>query len=307
MTSIKIVQPFISVIIPTYNRCALLKNTLQSLCKQTYPLFEIIVVDDGGADNTEEMIATLADDRINYYWKENAERAAARNYGATKAKGTWLNFFDSDDLAYPHHLATAATYITQNSTTAFLHTGYDVRDNNSVIAIHNKMVGEINNLVIDRNPLQVSSTFIDKTTFDAVRFVEDRSLAGSEDWMLWLQLSSRCSMVSINTVTSSLVQHSNRSMVTAKGKDVLRRTDALLFHISNDKVFCTKFPKAINGIASEMYSLTALHFSLEGDRKQSIVYIWKAIVKYPIFLLRRRFLAIVKHLLTNINTSVSNT
>lgn len=88
---------FLSIVVPTYNRADLLKVTLQSLLVQSYPYFEILVVDDGGSDHTEEMILELNDPRITYYWKENAERGAARNYGAKLAKGGYLNFFDRSE------------------------------------------------------------------------------------------------------------------------------------------------------------------------------------------------------------------
>ncbi|MEZ5037036.1 MAG: glycosyltransferase family A protein [Chitinophagales bacterium] len=75
-----------SIVVPTYNRAHLITSTIESLTKQDYTNFEIIL-DDGSTDNTAEVIVSfLSDARISYYKKNNAERAAARNYGATKQK-----------------------------------------------------------------------------------------------------------------------------------------------------------------------------------------------------------------------------
>src|SRR5688572_6318319 len=98
-------KPFISVIIPCYNRASMIGKTIRSLQQQDYNDYEILVIDDGSTDNTEQVINEIADARTSYFKKLNEERAAARNYGAGLAKGSYLNFFDSDDLALPNHLS----------------------------------------------------------------------------------------------------------------------------------------------------------------------------------------------------------
>jgi glycosyltransferase involved in cell wall biosynthesis len=97
-------NPFFSIIIPTYNRAHLIGNTIQSVLSQSYPHFEIIVVDDGSTDNTEDVIASFDSPKIRYIKIKNSERGYARNYGAKQAKGEWLYFLDSDDKLYPNHL-----------------------------------------------------------------------------------------------------------------------------------------------------------------------------------------------------------
>src|SRR5437763_12352369 len=95
-----------SVIIPTYNRLQFLKEAIDSVLNQTYNNFELIIVDDGSTDGTSEFIINeyKKDARINFYFKENEERGAARNYGLNKAKGTYAVFFDSDDWMKPQYL-----------------------------------------------------------------------------------------------------------------------------------------------------------------------------------------------------------
>ena len=94
----------ISVIIPTYNRAHCVGEAIQSVLDQTYKNFEIIVVDDGSTDNTQEVLATFGD-KIKVIRQENRGVSAARNAGIREARGEWLAFLDSDDLWLPEKLA----------------------------------------------------------------------------------------------------------------------------------------------------------------------------------------------------------
>ena len=91
-------SPFISIIIPTYNRAHLIEHTILSLLRQSFQDYEILIMDDGSTDNTEDVIKPFLSDKFFYYKKENAERAAARNYGAEKAKGKIYYWKDHKSL-----------------------------------------------------------------------------------------------------------------------------------------------------------------------------------------------------------------
>ena len=100
-------NPTVSIIIPTYNRAHLIGRAIQSVLNQTYQNFEIIVVDDGSTDNTEEMIKEFQkhDKRIKYIRHEkNRGGAAARNTGIKVARGEYIAFQDSDDEWLPEKL-----------------------------------------------------------------------------------------------------------------------------------------------------------------------------------------------------------
>jgi len=99
--------PFVSVIIPTYNRKDSLLRTLDSLSRQTYPAdrFEVIVVDDGGSDGTEAVVEQVFPVTLRSVRQENQGDAYARNRGAQEARGTILQFLDDDIVVEPGFLA----------------------------------------------------------------------------------------------------------------------------------------------------------------------------------------------------------
>ncbi|MGY0392955.1 glycosyltransferase family 2 protein [Bizionia sp. KMM 8389] len=102
--------PLVSIIIPTYNRAHLIGETLDSVLSQTYTNWECIVVDDGSTDATKEIVTayTEQDGRFQYHKRPENHLSGgngARNYGLTLAKGTYINWLDSDDLFAPEKLA----------------------------------------------------------------------------------------------------------------------------------------------------------------------------------------------------------
>lgn len=94
----------ISVIIPLYNKGALVKRAIDSVLSQTYQDFEIIVVDDGSKDDSAQYVKEYTDDRVKYYYKDNGGVSSARNYGTEESQGVWIIFLDADDEFEPHAL-----------------------------------------------------------------------------------------------------------------------------------------------------------------------------------------------------------
>ncbi|MFH1115048.1 MAG: glycosyltransferase [Pseudomonadota bacterium] len=109
-------QPAVSVIIPTYNRLELLKETVESVRAQVFRDFEIIVVDDGSSDGTAEWLEGRDD--IRSVGQANAGIATSRNNGAAMARGRWLAFLDHDDLWATDKLKDQMDFLSNNPDTA---------------------------------------------------------------------------------------------------------------------------------------------------------------------------------------------
>jgi glycosyltransferase involved in cell wall biosynthesis len=98
-------MPKISVIIPTYNRAQLIGRAILSVLAQTYKDFELVIVDDGSTDNTEEIVGSFDDTRIKFIRQnENKGAAAAKNIGIKIAQSEFIAFQDSDDECMPEKL-----------------------------------------------------------------------------------------------------------------------------------------------------------------------------------------------------------
>jgi glycosyltransferase involved in cell wall biosynthesis len=133
MRTIKI-EPFFSVIIPTFNRKAILTRALDSLIAQTVQNWEAIIIDDGSTDETLEYISDYLneDNRIQYQPQKNTGAALAKNVGIKRAKGKFITFLDSDDAYTPNHLAVRFAILQEFPDIQFLYGGAQIIGNQFV-------------------------------------------------------------------------------------------------------------------------------------------------------------------------------
>ena len=96
-------MPKVSVVIPTYNRAHLICETIDSILAQTYKDYEIIVVDDGSTDNTQEVLKRYGD-KVRYFYQQNQGQASAWNFAVRQSSGEYIALLDSDDLWLPQKL-----------------------------------------------------------------------------------------------------------------------------------------------------------------------------------------------------------
>lgn len=95
-----------SIIVPLYNKRNSLKQCIQSILNQTYKDFELIIVDDGSTDGSEEIVREFSDNRIRFARKENGGVSSTRNRGIQLARNSWIAFLDADDVWAEWHLET---------------------------------------------------------------------------------------------------------------------------------------------------------------------------------------------------------
>jgi GT2 family glycosyltransferase len=112
-------MPLFSIVIPTFNRVALLSTTLQSIFAQRFTDYEIIVVDDGSTDGTMDFLRSLGQ-RLKSFRQPNQGPGAARNLGARHARGAYLAFLDSDDLWFPWTLEVYRNVIHDHREPSFV-------------------------------------------------------------------------------------------------------------------------------------------------------------------------------------------
>ena len=292
--------PLFSIIIPTYNRSNMIGDAIQSVLNQIYGNFELIVVDDGGTDNTKDVIDKFDDDKIKYYWKENGERGAARNYGISKSKGDYINFLDSDDLLYENHLSKACEVINKKSCELFCF-NYDIKSSkNEYISKKINIKSEtINKSLLIGNIISINSVFIKSELANQHTFYEDRKFIGGEDWLLWLKLAARYPFYYFDIVTSTIIQHENRSVFCFNEESFNYRTKILVSELKRDNVFIKKQGGYISRIHAHMLSYAALHASMVKEKVFALKYFIKSIIMDPYSLFTKRSLAIIKRIIFN--------
>lgn len=124
------VEGLVSIIMPSYNTAIYIEETIQSVLNQTYPNWELIIVDDCSNDNTDEVLEKIKDPRIHYLKNEkNCGAAVSRNKALCEAKGQWIAFLDSDDLWMPNKLEKQIRFMEENGY-AFSYTNYEEIDVN---------------------------------------------------------------------------------------------------------------------------------------------------------------------------------
>jgi glycosyltransferase involved in cell wall biosynthesis len=117
-----------SIIIPTFNRAHLISRAIESVLTQNFTDWEMIVIDDGSTDSTDDIVRHYSDSdpRIHYHYTENEGAPAARNFGCSLAIGKYFTFLDSDDEYLDGHLSSRSEILSHEPAIELLHGGFEV-------------------------------------------------------------------------------------------------------------------------------------------------------------------------------------
>lgn len=126
------IKGLVSIITPCYNGAKYISETIDSVLAQTYAQWEMIIVDDGSKDNSDEIIRNYMekDERIKFFQQENAGSAAARNNGIRNANGQYIALLDADDLWEPEFLQEQIAFMTEKDAVC-VYCSYKCIDENS--------------------------------------------------------------------------------------------------------------------------------------------------------------------------------
>ena len=184
-------EPIISVIVPFFNSKNYIEQTIISILNQTFPFYEILIIDDGSKDEGAleklEEIKKL-DDRIKIFHKENEGLAATRDFGASKSSNSckYLMFIDDDDLIEPTFLECAYWTLETNKDAAWAYAdsvGFGGQQYLWNKYFNSDKLKKVNELI--------SQALIRKSDFELVNGYELREKAINEDWNFWLKLLAK--------------------------------------------------------------------------------------------------------------------
>lgn len=189
--------PTVSIIIPCYNAEKYIAQAIESALNQTFKDFELIIVNDGSTDGSENIINSYLqlDDRLQYYFQENNGVATARNLGLRYSRGEIISFLDSDDVWEAENLEVKVKTLRNNKDIHWVYSDLYIADNmlNKVDTMKGGFDGDILNSLLYRKTdvIQAPSGIVLKRECIFKYGIEfDKQTTPSEDWDLCIQISA---------------------------------------------------------------------------------------------------------------------
>lgn len=189
----------VSIILPTYNRAHCIGTAVESIISQTYPAWELLVIDDGSTDDTEEIIAgyTAADERVRYCRQpQNRGVSAARNEGIRQAGYHYIAFQDSDDVWHPDKLEKQMRIFAERPETGLVYCAIrGTRRDGSPVRIPDAALdrevlqGNLYGLLLQGNVIDCPAAVIRRTYVEKCGGF-DETLTCLEDWELFLRIAA---------------------------------------------------------------------------------------------------------------------
>jgi glycosyltransferase involved in cell wall biosynthesis len=207
-----IVMPTVSVVIPVYNARHVIQETLQSVLAQTWPDYEIIVIDDGSTDGSDKVIEQFAG-CLRYIRQDNRGVAKARNHGIAESTGRYVALLDHDDLWHPTKLEKQVTVLEQRPTAGMVVTDVSHIDHAGrpmgIIGAGYNPSETFARLFIRGYVPTPSAAMIRRSVLDAVGGFDERfRSAGLDDHELWTRIAAHGEITHIN---EPLTYHRNLS------------------------------------------------------------------------------------------------
>jgi glycosyltransferase involved in cell wall biosynthesis len=202
-------HPTVSVIMAAYNHAGYIAQAIASVLSQSWQDFELIIIDDGSTDRTQEVVAGFGDS-VRYIYQANQGQGGARTIGIAHARGEFVSFLDDDDLWLPNCLETVMTILQPRPEVGALYAACQVIDSegNRLPQIMSRVVkpGEMYETLVEGGWFPPLVVTVRKSVLDDVGPL-DLSLRGTDDWELWLRVAKKYPFMGISDVIASYRMH----------------------------------------------------------------------------------------------------
>ena len=239
-------NPLISIIMPTYNRKNIILNSINSVLNQTYPYFELIIIDDGSTDGTNNLLNSIEDNRVKIFRNDkNTGCSYSRNIGLKHAKGDIIMYLDSDNEWNSEYIKTmVGAFIELPDADAlysgqFLYKTFDSKPYALRFGSYNK-------------PLLYNHNFIDLNCFchkkNVLNEIEgfDESLRVLIDWDLILKISGLFKIYSVPVILSKYYNHGSENRISNSSFNYVEACKNVL---DKNKILIKSYPHLNNKIS----------------------------------------------------------
>ncbi|WP_159021425.1 glycosyltransferase family 2 protein [Formosa sp. L2A11] len=207
-------KPYFSIIIPLYNKQNHIKHTINTVINQSFKDFEIIVVNDGSTDKSQDIVSNINESRISIFTIKNQGVSFARNFGVKKTTSDRIVFLDADDSWETNHLETLFNLYQEYPSCGLYCTAYQKKIKHKIIPSTYNSIPKITDwsgIIPDFFEASfinciawTSAVSIPKRAFIAVHgFDESITLGAGEDTDLWIKLAINYPVAFTNTVTAT--------------------------------------------------------------------------------------------------------
>jgi len=294
-------QPFFSIIIPLYNKENAIENTLKSVFNQSFTDYEVIVINDGSTDRSEEKVTAFSDERLRLISTDNKGVSQARNLGIKQAKGTLIAFLDADDYWFPNHLESLFQLHKYHPQAGLLATNYQFYYSEKKIIQPDfdgipteKWSGIVPDFFKASMKFRLawtSAVAVRKEVFGTVgHFDEKITLGAGEDTDMWIRIALNYPVAFDNEVSAFYQMETENRISLSK---TLERRFSKLDKFSNEEKTNSSLKKYLDLYRAEFAlkhklagDLQSFHFYKKAISKENLHWKTKLLFKLPTVLLQ---------------------
>lgn len=277
-------EPGVSVVIPAYNYGRFVGRAVDSVLRQSYSNFELLVVDDGSTDNTPAVLTQYADPRMRCIRKVNAGLSAARNTGIAEARFPFVAFLDADDEWLPSFLETAMKAFEEIGPSFALVACIGEPMDAEGRPLPLKLTAALRDCewtvrdILIRTRFMPSSVVVRRSVFEECGDF-DTSLRSSEDRDMWIRIGARHRLYCVGKILVRICKHdSNMSRNATRMKSNMRR---VLWKAFRARVVpAWNLPFWLRVFAFHFLQISWTHFD-EGRRLTAILQVTTSLVLWP--------------------------
>lgn len=228
-------KPFVSIIIPTYNRAHLIEETLDSITKQSYTHWECIIVDDGSTDNTHEIIEAYCKTHSGFQYHQRPKSRpkganACRNYGFELSKGDFIQWFDSDDLMHKDTLKIKLKYALEKKADIVI---ADHTTEKTIRLPETPMIEYFESdifyldYILGKKPVITNDVFIKKEVIKNHRF--DENLHKAQEYEFFTRLFEQKLKYCFIEIPLTIYRENNNSISNKTSKGNVAQIESLIY------------------------------------------------------------------------------